>query len=494
MSKEIDIVYPLGSGSRWQNNEIRYSLRSVEKHLKGVRNVYIVGQKPLWLGNLIHIPADDPLNYNADGNIAMKVLKVCEIEDLSDDFLFINDDHIFLKDIQASEIPNYYKFDLVKKSEKYFEGGLYVQRLKRTRDILKKRKLPTLHFDCHTPIILNKKKFPEVIEYFAYRDGIGYTMKSLYANFLRLEGVHRPDLNIKSPSTLSAITQATEGETIMAFNDRGLSGDLKKFLQIKFPNKSKYEIMEKDKQILYTEAINWLEAENKTYSKAHYDEGVRIYCDLGRNRHLMGMVKRTRNERYMRAITRELKVITQKMKSEGMKPAKPKKEWKKPEITSKPAAKKSGRVKINTNDYVDPNALPSNLREKFEENQELTRTLSGMHTELSQIPKGEANNPRRQQLANEIVTLEKKRDANWKAIDTWWKDKDKDFQPQKASGSYTKEEIERIKDPVLKAKSKELRITANKRYIDRYASSLKEKQKEKVKLRKRELEEWEAED
>ena len=40
----MDVVYILGKGSVWKDNEIRYSLRSIEKHLTGFDRVFIVGQ------------------------------------------------------------------------------------------------------------------------------------------------------------------------------------------------------------------------------------------------------------------------------------------------------------------------------------------------------------------------------------------------------------------------------------------------------------------
>jgi hypothetical protein len=505
MNQEIDIVYPLGSGSRWQNNEIRYSLRSVEKHLKGFRNIYVVGQQPVWLENVIHIKTDDPLRHNADGNITLKILKACQDPNLSNPFLFINDDHIFLKDIHVLDIKNYHKGDLSHKSEKYFEGGLYVQRLKRTRDILRRHKLPTLHFDCHTPILIDKEKYPEIMNRFEFRVDIGYTMKSLYANSLHLKGLYRPDFNLKWRFTYREIEKMTADKTIMAFNDAGITGDLKKFLAETFPNSSKFEDMNTNKQLSFTEALDWLNAEDKSFSKARYDEGVRIYCDLGRNRHLMGIARRTRTERTMKAIQKELEVITRKLREEGMKPLKSKKAWKKPEVKTQKkvtksdmsindkrekTTKKSSRPKFNTNDYVDPNLLPDNLREKFEQNRKITKEIGVLHAQMSAVPEGGENNQERKQLADKIVKWENVRDENWKAIDTWWKEKGKLMKVTKASGSLTKEEIDRIEDPEVKALSKDLRIKANNKYIKRYFQSTKERQQEQIRIRKAELKAW----
>ena len=76
MQKQIDVVYVLGTGSNWDNNEIRFSLRSLAKNLKGMGRVFVVGERPAFLQNVIHIPAKDEFNpnVNADGNIILKVL------------------------------------------------------------------------------------------------------------------------------------------------------------------------------------------------------------------------------------------------------------------------------------------------------------------------------------------------------------------------------------------------------------------------------------
>jgi len=493
-NNQIDIVYPLGSGSRWSNNEIRYSIRSVEKHVKGYRNIIIVGSKPSWLNGIIHVKSEDPLRHNADGNIALKVLKVCELKELSETFLFINDDHIFLRDIHILDIPDFYKGNLDKKPESFFTGGLYKQRLKRTLDILKERNLPTKHFDCHTPILINKDLFPGIIRKFPFQESIGFTMKSLYANSLKKEGVYRLDLNIKTHLSLTAIEKVTEGHVIMAFNDGGLNGDLKKFLKDKFPLKSKFEIMDTKRRIAFSEAIQWLESPSQEFTKQRYDEGKRIYCELGRNRHLLGLVKRAKSESLMRAIERDLKVIVGKETKNGTKPIDLK------ELNAQKEAARSakqGKAKINTNPYVDPNALPEQLRDEFEENNKRISAIAGMKTKLEAIEEGEEHNDERKDLAEKIIDMEKQRDEVWKKIDAWWKDNqngDKLKNITKASGTYTRDEILKIEDTRMATMCEDLRIKANKRYISRYENSTKPKQVAEVKLRRKELEAWGVKD
>ena len=118
-----DVIYVLGTGSRWHNNEIRFSLRSLEKNLMGFRRVFVVGECPGFLQNVIHIPATDIFNpqVNADGNIINKVLTACADERISDDFLFINDDHLVLKPIAVSEVPPLHKGDMTTFNPEYWK-------------------------------------------------------------------------------------------------------------------------------------------------------------------------------------------------------------------------------------------------------------------------------------------------------------------------------------------------------------------------------------
>ena len=89
----VDIVIPLGNGCIWDdNNELKYALRSVQKHLKGFGDVIIVGQKPKWIKNIIHIPCDDKRGHEwRDYNIFSKIITAIEgVDTLSENFFFIS--------------------------------------------------------------------------------------------------------------------------------------------------------------------------------------------------------------------------------------------------------------------------------------------------------------------------------------------------------------------------------------------------------------------
>ena len=183
-----DIVYVLGKGSVFDNNEMRLSLRSIEKHLKDYGRVFIVGLCPDWLENVTHIKWDDTEKI-PDKNIMLKLKKACETPEISDDFLFFNDDHYLLSPYSAPEFPYYYCKDLFTEVKKR-RGDSYGQRTANTMEYLKKNDLPTKYFDVHTPIIYNKAKFLEhVVSAVDWKKTYhGFVIKSLYANSLRIEG------------------------------------------------------------------------------------------------------------------------------------------------------------------------------------------------------------------------------------------------------------------------------------------------------------------
>ena len=109
---ELDLVYILGRGSNWQNNELRYSLRSVEKFVTGIRNVFIIGEKPSFINDqVIHIPYKD-VYTNKARNIMAKILRACNDSRMTKNFMLWNDDYFAIQPFSAIDYPYYFKCDL----------------------------------------------------------------------------------------------------------------------------------------------------------------------------------------------------------------------------------------------------------------------------------------------------------------------------------------------------------------------------------------------
>lgn len=274
MEKNIDVVYVLGTGSKWNDNEIRFSLRSLEKNLKGFRNVFVVGAYPDFLQNVIHIEAEDIFDQaiNADGNIITKVLAACADERLADDFLFINDDHLVLLSMEVSQVPAFHKGNMLDYKPQYWELNYWRKRLHRTMETLFIKGLPAFHYDCHTPILFNKTRFVEIMSGFDYAEGIGLTMKSLYGNSVYAEsGVLLTDQKktIFKNYTLQELNERLGACQFMSFNDQGLNKPLMYWLWKMFPEKSEFESSDISNSLI--EICSWLESDRD------FGKGVELF-------------------------------------------------------------------------------------------------------------------------------------------------------------------------------------------------------------------------
>lgn len=228
----IDVVYPIGKKSYWNDQELRFSLRSVEMYLSNVRNVWIVGRVPEGITNVNHIPAQDP-DHIPDINIMHKVLKACEHPEISDTFLFMNDDHYILQPFQADKFPDFYFGSLEDYTKRRAADG-YGNRARNTLNHLKAKGLQTKYFDVHYPILYTKQGFIDhVVNQVDIKKPHGFILKSLYGNGMKLEGtpIDKDCKSDKAPSQ-KADCFSTQPR---------VSGAVYQFLKYRFNGPSRYE-------------------------------------------------------------------------------------------------------------------------------------------------------------------------------------------------------------------------------------------------------------
>jgi hypothetical protein len=182
----MDLLYPLSNESGWNNNEIRYSLRSMEKHISGIDRLFIVGEKPDFLTDFIHIEMSDP-NDCREMNIMEKIRAAC-VNGISQKFLFCNDDHFILKDYEATKFPYYSDGTLSQAVHKHTKDN-YKNTIRNTINVLKDWDLPANHFDLHCPIVYDREKFVEIVDSYVWKGRPTYVIKSLYCNSLNIAPV-----------------------------------------------------------------------------------------------------------------------------------------------------------------------------------------------------------------------------------------------------------------------------------------------------------------
>lgn len=223
----IDIVYVVGRGSQWNDAELKYSLRSICKHTTH-RNVYVIGHKPSFVTNVIHIPANDVPRKEL--SILRKILIACEEEDLTQEFLFMNDDHFFVQDVKIEEYPFYHQDTLAQEIKKRPKCP-YREEIERTERFLGSG----LYFDIHTPIRYDKNLFVEFMEKCPWDRG-DMVIKSLYANLLGVKGEYRKDIKL-----ISSEFHRIKDVDCFSVGNRVNFLTLNKYLSALFPDKCRYE-------------------------------------------------------------------------------------------------------------------------------------------------------------------------------------------------------------------------------------------------------------
>jgi len=245
----ISVIYPIGAGSKWQNNELRYSLRSLSK-ISGIGDVFIVGEKPAWVQNVIHIPCKD-IPFRKEYSIYTKIMAAVEDRRVSNCFLFMNDDHFCLQDMDVTEIENYASGTL--EDEYNRRHGHYKAACKNTMDLLDKitekphdwagrSEYGDYHYcDVHTPI-LYWKGFWNGINRYMYNRSPEYVLKSLYAGFAGIQTVEITDLKINKPMQYREIIAKLADRKFFSIGDYGVCPDMKRVMSELYPKKSKYDI------------------------------------------------------------------------------------------------------------------------------------------------------------------------------------------------------------------------------------------------------------
>jgi len=222
----MDIVYVLGSGSVWDDNEIRFSLRSVEKHLIGVGDVYIIGKKPNFLKNIIHRSVPD--SYKEPWrNVYNKVRRACLELKLSEKFLLFNDDFYLLKDFKAATFPVYNK-GLLRCLVSFCHNPLASSECNTLRLIREHCKIP-LNYKVHFPFPIEKTKFLKMP--LSVKEKGQISPRCFYGNFYKLKGYQVKDQLMLSP-----------GQPFFS-STRGFEKDLKfrEWLKDRFPIPSKWD-------------------------------------------------------------------------------------------------------------------------------------------------------------------------------------------------------------------------------------------------------------
>lgn len=238
----MDLLYIVGPDPTHNHTELRYSLRSMFKFLWKIDQVFIVGDRPDFLRDVVYIPMPNPHKHNAGRNIYEKIARACLHPDLSPHFWCAADDHFLLGPLSQKKYPYFHlgsMWDTIQRLGKTSKFKVYAEA---TFWALHNRGLPTKNFNSHLPMIFQKSIFTELMESFNWDLSKSYTVKGLYPNALRIPGVKIQDNKIHTSKTKPAIYRQLQRNFFFSTNEHSMNDAMKEVLKELYPSPSPCEI------------------------------------------------------------------------------------------------------------------------------------------------------------------------------------------------------------------------------------------------------------
>lgn len=206
--------------------ELRYAIRSIQKHFKYLSGVLLIGDKPEWYTG-DHIPCAD-IKGNKEGSMMFKVLQAPD-----EAFLYSNDDFFALQDFSFN-LPNYYDTTCADMAERHPIAS-YRERYHNCPG-------NWLNFDIHTPMFMNRVRFKQA--YYAM-DG-QRPIKTNYGNHSgfyseKLPGTYLCDQKISGKYNVAEIEDMIKDRPFFSTHDNCLNDAMLLILQELYPHASPYE-------------------------------------------------------------------------------------------------------------------------------------------------------------------------------------------------------------------------------------------------------------
>ena len=234
----IDILY-IYKHSTNDDQELKYSLRSLEKYVNDYKRIFITGDIPDFIDEkkVIYTPEKDigaPMT-----NHWWKVIQT--IRNTHDkntyEFALMYDDIFFVKPTNLSNYPYYQRGDL---GEDKNGGEHYQQTLLNAKQFLEEHGQTTYDFELHTPFVYDSYSFAKINHLFESRkdDCQSMAVRSVYGNTFHSDAPYRGDIKIRGLEKVEDVIGVAD---CFSVSESAFQYDTKRFLEKEFPNKSRWE-------------------------------------------------------------------------------------------------------------------------------------------------------------------------------------------------------------------------------------------------------------
>lgn len=234
-----DVVYTVKPDD--SNEELRYSLRSLSNIGDFSGRVFIAGYKPSWLKNVIHVPNFQTMRKSKYKNAKSNWQKVNAHPELSQEYIYMNDDFFVMKPIK--EVPVLHNGDQDEFIERYLKIGskAYVQGAITTKHVVHRMGVggKLKNYELHVPMVFDKtkRKALSLLMREANPEGKNTHFRTAYGNYYKLGGRKMKDVKIHGNGFAF-----DKNSTFLSTSDESFAqSDVGTFIRKQFPKKSRYE-------------------------------------------------------------------------------------------------------------------------------------------------------------------------------------------------------------------------------------------------------------
>ena len=246
---ELDFVYIIKEGEK--GDELRYSLRSIAKHYPN-NKVWIIGYKPYYVENVNYLFVEQ--TGTKWSNSVNNIIQACKCEDISEDFILMNDDFYCIDPIFPLEsiIDANYGL-LINTVEKYKRSkSKWAEAFGQINTLLYDIGIKGTFYDyeAHLPLRINKKKFLEVIFKKEVQDFMKTNKvlhkRTLYKNYDRPKNMFTIKIDTKVTADKDNSQELLQNYGWLSTADNIVGNNkfcnLNNILRTNFPCPCKYEI------------------------------------------------------------------------------------------------------------------------------------------------------------------------------------------------------------------------------------------------------------
>ena len=250
--KILNIVYPnVAHLAQWE--ELRYSIRSVQKNLRDVKyRIFIVGDLPKWASNeIIHIPCEySRKTPRIDILHKHEAVRNCEM--IGEEYIWMNDDIYFINPVMYADLcinvarnPLETALKLMPSRTIWGKDNLY------TFELLKSMNIIPWNYAIHIPHRYEKSKVKYLVDKYNMMEK-AIVLEQIYYNYWFRD--FRPylasldlgnnicfSINRPSPRTVNLYSQL-KYKKFMNNGESGMGPILQNTLKRLFPDPSVYEL------------------------------------------------------------------------------------------------------------------------------------------------------------------------------------------------------------------------------------------------------------